>query len=202
MNSERALTMDEIQNAIWPLTADGTDIKRTVMRNYMSDVRRCVGDIHLPSAARGAGYQLVGVGTDWDEFQRLIAQSEKAPKPDSVTLKLQALDFVKGQPFTADTSRYFTWAFSANIIYQIISTVTNVAHDVSAHLVMAGDLRGAEAALRQGLLIEPASLPLWEDLSDVLLETADPSLMAVHWKAATLLLGPEDVTALRARENG
>ena len=202
MNSERALTMDEIQNAVWPLTADGTDIKRTVMRNYMADVRRCVGDIHLPSAARGAGYQLVVVGTDWDEFQRLVAQSEKAPKPDAVRLKLQALDLVKGPPFTADTSRYFTWAFSASIVYQIISIVTQVAHDVSAHLVMAGDLKGAEEALRRGLMIEPASLPLWEDLTDVLLETTDQSLMDVHWKAATLLLGPEDVTALRARENG
>ena len=202
MNAGRALTMDEIQNAVWPLTVDGTDIKRTVMRNYMADVRRCVGENHLPSAARGAGYQLADVGTDWEEFQHLVAQSATASKSEAITMKRQALELVKGPPFTADTSRYFTWAFSASVVYQVISVVTHVAHDVSSQLVMAGDLKGAEDALRRGLLIEPASLPLWEDLTDVLLETTDQSLMAVHWKAATSLLRPEDVIALRARENG
>ena len=202
MNSDRTLTMDEIQNAVWPLTTAGTDIKRPVMRNYMSDVRRCVGEKHLPSAAGRQGYRLVHIGTDWDEFQRLVAQSATAPKADAIALKLQALALVTGPPFTADTSRYFTWAFSASMVYKIISTVTNLAHDVSSQLIMAGDLKGAEAALRRGLLIEPASLRLWEDLTDVLLETSDQSLMAIHWTAAALALRPDDVTALRARQNG
>jgi DNA-binding SARP family transcriptional activator len=202
MNADRPLSMDEIQNAVWPLTTAGSDIKRPVMRNYMSDVRRCVGENHLPSAAGRQGYQLVSVGTDWDEFQRLVAQSATVPKADAIALKVQALAMVAGPPFTADTSRYFTWAFSASVVYQIISTVTNVAHDVSSQLIMAGDLKGAEAALRRGLLIEPASLPLWEDLTDVLLETSDQSLMAIHWTAAALVLRPDDVTALRARQNG
>jgi len=202
MNSERTLTMDEIQNAVWPLTTAGTDIKRPVMRNYMTDVRRCVGENHLPSAARGAGYRLVGVSTDWDEFQGLVARSATAPKPDAIAYKLQALALVAGTPFSADTSRYFTWAFSTSIVYQIITAATQVAHDVSSQLIMAGDLKGAEAVLRRGLLIEPASLPLWEDLTDVLLETSDQSLMAIHWTAAALVLRPDDVTALRARQNG
>ena len=202
MNIDRALTLDEIQNAIWPLTSDGTDIKRTVMRNYLSDVRRCVGEDHLPSAAGRPGYQLVKANTDWEEFQHLEAQAKKLPKPAALDARLQALALVKGPPFTADTSRYFTWAFSASIVYKIISTVVEVTHEVSAQLVMAGNLKGAEAALRKGLLIEPASLQLWEDLTDVLLETVDQSLMEVHWRAATLLLRPEDVSQLRTRENG
>ena len=202
MNFDRTLSMDEIQNAVWPLTTAGTDIKRPVMRNYMSDVRRCVGEKHLPSAPGRPGYQLVHIGTDWDEFQQLVAQSTTAPKADATAFKLQALALVTGPPFTADTSRYFTWAFSASMVYKIISTVTNLAHDVSSQLIMAGDLKGAEAALRRGLLIEPASLRLWEDLTDVLLETSDQSLMAIHWTAAALALRPDDVTALRARQNG
>jgi DNA-binding SARP family transcriptional activator len=202
MNTDRALTLDEIQNAIWPITSDGADIKRTVMRNYLSDVRRCIGEDHLPSAAGRPGYQLAKVNTDWDEFQHLEAQAKRLPKQTALDTRLQALALVKGPPFTADTSRYFTWAFSASIVYKIISTVVEVAHEVSAQLVMAGNLKGAEAALRQGLFIEPASLQLWEDLTDVLLETADQSLMEVHWKAAALLLRPEDVSQLRTRENG
>ena len=202
MNANRALTLDEIQNAIWPITSDGADIKRTVMRNYLSDVRRCVGEAHLPSAAGRPGYQLANVNTDWDEFQHLEVQAKQLPKQIALDTRLQALALVKGPPFTADTSRYFTWAFSASIVYKIISTVVEVAHEVSSQLIMAGNLKGAEAALRQGLLIEPASLQLWEDLTDVVLETADQSLMEVHWKAAALLLRPEDVSQLRTRENG
>lgn len=202
MNPERALTMEEIQNAVWPLTSGGTDIKRPVMRNYMSDVRRCVGESHLPSAAGKPGYQLVNVITDWGELQHLVAQSTKLSKPDATKLKLAALALVKGPPFTADTSRYFTWAFSSSVVYKMISTVTELAHDVSSQLVMAGDLKGAESALRQGLQIEPTALTLWEDLTDVLLETHDQSLMAVHWTAAALVLRPEDVSQLRTRENG
>ena len=202
MNPDRALTLDEIQNAIWPITSDGVDIKRTVMRNYLSDVRRCIGEDHLPSAAGRAGYQLAKVNTDWDEFQHLEAQAKKLPKPTAMDTRLQALALVKGPPFTADTSRYFTWAFSASIVYKIISTVVEVAHEVSSQLIMAGTFKGAEAALRQGLLIEPASLQLWEDLTDVVLETADQSRMELHWKAAALLLRPDDVSQLRTRENG
>ena len=190
MNTDRALTLDEIQNAIWPITSDGADIKRTVMRNYLSDVRRCVGEAHLPSAAGRPGYQLAKVNTDWDEFQHLEAQAKKLPKQTALDTRLQALALVKGPPFTADTSRYFTWAFSASIVYKIISSVVEVAHEVSSQLIMAGNLKGAEAALRQGLLIDQASLQLWEDLTDVVLETADQSLMEVHCKAAALLLRP------------
>lgn len=202
LNTHRALSLDEIQNAIWPLTSDGPDIKRTVMRNYLSEVRRCVGEDHLPSAAGRPGYQLAKVNTDWDEFQHRVAQAKKLPKPAALKARMQALALVKGPPFTADTSRYFTWAFSTSIVYKMISTVVDVAHETSSQLIMTGDLKGAEAALRRGLLIEPASLQLWEDLTDVLLETADQSLMEVHWKAAILLLRPEDVSQLRTRENG
>ena len=45
MHTERPLTLDEIQNAIWPLTDKGNDIKRPAMRNYMANARKAVGEI-------------------------------------------------------------------------------------------------------------------------------------------------------------
>ena len=68
--------------------------------------------------------------------------------------------------------------------------------------MLAGDLTGAEWALRQGLLCDPSSLTLWEDLTDVLLEGKDASLLQLHWKAAETVLESGEVTVLRSREHG
>lgn len=202
MNNERPHSLEEIQTAIWPLTQNGTDIKRPVMRNYMADARRVVGERHLPTASGKSGYQLVDVTTDWSEFGSLVAQSQGVAKPAALPLRRRALALVRGVPFTADTSRYFTWAISASVVYKITEAITTLAHVVSTDLVLAGDLSGAEWALRQGLLCDPACLTLWEDLTDVLLEGRDTSLLELHWRAAGTVLEGDEVTTLRAREHG
>jgi len=201
-HTERPLTLEEIQNAIWPLTDKGNDIKRPAMRNYMVNVRKVVGDHHLPTASGRPGYQLVDAKTDWAEFQGLVKRALGADKRTAQRLRREALSLVRGEPFTAETSRYFTWAFSSAVVYKIVEAVTGLAHAVATEMVLASDLVGAEWALRQGLLCDPVSLTLWEDLTDVLLDTADQSLLALHWKAAVLVLSPKDVVALRAREHG
>jgi hypothetical protein len=202
MNNDRPHSLEEIQTAIWPLTENGSDIKRPAMRNYMADARKIVGERHLPTASGKSGYQLADVATDWSEFESLIAQAQGVTKPAALPLKRQALSLVRGVPFTADTSRYFTWAFSTSVVYKITETVTTLAHTVSTELVLAGDLTGAEWALRQGLLCDPSSLTLWEDLTDVLLEGKDASLLQLHWKAAETVLESGEVTVLRSREHG
>jgi DNA-binding SARP family transcriptional activator len=202
MNNDRPHSLEEIQTAIWPLTQSGTDIKRPVMRNYMADARRVVGERHLPTASGRSGYQLVDVTTDWSEFEGLVAQSQGVAKPAALPLRRQALALVRGVPFTADTSRYFTWAISASVVYKITEAISTLAHVVSTDLVLAGDLSGAEWALRQGLLCEPACVTLWEGLTDVLLEGKDASLLDLHWKAAETILESDEVTALRARKHG
>jgi len=202
MNNDRLLTLDEIQTAIWPLTSNGTDIKKPAMRNYMVDVRKTIGGRHLPTASGRAGYQLVGFTTDWSQFQGRCDQATKSSKADALILRRQALDLAKGPPFTADTSRYFTWTFTSSIVYKIVEAVTALAHELGTHFVLAGDLATAEQVLRQGLLTDPACLTLWEDLTDVLLESADQSLLELHWRSASSLLHDVDVTALRTRAQG
>ena len=200
--SDRPLTLEEIQNAVWPLSENGTDIKRPAMRNYMVEARKVVGRGHLPVAAGAPGYRLVNVDTDWAEFTRLVAQAKTADAPTALGLRREALALVRDVPFAADTSRYFSWAFTTSVVYAIVDAVTTLAHELATALVLGGDLPGAEAALRQGLICDPASLTLWEDLTDVLLETADPSLLEVHWRSAGLVLRADDVVALRTRERG
>jgi len=202
MNAGRPLTLDEIQTAIWPLTDAGTDIKKPAMRNYMVDARKTVGERHLPTASGRIGYQLRDFTTDWEEFQSLLDQATKVPKEQAVVLRRRALDLTKGPPFTAETTRYFTWTFTSAVVYKMVEAITMLAHELGTHFVMAGDLSNAEAVLRHGLLSDPASLTLWEDLTDVLLETADQSLLELHWKCAQGVLRSEDVVALRSREQG
>jgi len=202
MNNEGVLTLEEIQNAVWPLTPSGADITRRSMRNYMVDVRKVVGEDHLPIASGKSGYRLVRVDTDWAEMGRLLARAKCVATPEGLVLRREALALAKGLPFTADTTRYFTWTFTTSVLYKIVETTTALAHGVATDLVLASDLAGAKQALDQGLLVDPASLTLWEDLTDVLLETADQSLLALHWRAADLVLRPEDVVLLRNREHG
>jgi DNA-binding SARP family transcriptional activator len=202
MSGERLLTLDEIQTAIWPLTDAGTDIKKPAMRNYMVDARRTVGERHLPTASGRAGYQLKHFDTDWSEFQSLLIQATKVPKSQSTELRRQALNLSKGLPFSADTSRYFTWTFTSSVVYKVVDAVTTLAHELGTELVLTGDIVGAQAVLRQGLLTDPASLRLWEDLTDVLLESADQSGLELHWKTANMVLRTDDVVLLRNRANG
>ncbi len=202
MNGERVLTLEEIQTAIWPLTASGVDIKKRAMRNYMMDARRTVGERHLPRASGRAGYQLHDFETDWAEFQSLLDQAAKSPKTEATSLQRQAMNLTRGLPFSGDTTRYFTWTLTSSFVYKIVESVTVLAHGLSTELVLASDLVGAQAVLRQGLLVDPASLTLWEDLTDVLLESTEESLMDLHWRAARVVLRPEDVVLLRDRVNG
>jgi len=202
INADRPQTLEEIQTAIWPLTDAGTDIKKPAMRNYMVDARKTVGERHLPTASGRVGYQLRDFTTDWVEFQSLLDQATKLPKGDAVVLRRRALDLSKGSPFTAETTRYFTWTFTTSVVYKMVETVTTLAHELGNQFVLAGDLITAEAVLRQGLLSDPASLTLWEDLTDVLLESADQSLLELHWKCAHGVLRSDDVVTLRSREQG
>jgi DNA-binding SARP family transcriptional activator len=202
MNTGRLFTLDEIQTAIWPLTEAGTDIKKPAMRNYMVDARKTVGARHLPTASGRAGYELCDFSTDWSEFQDLLNEAKKASKESAVELRRRALDLAKGRPFTADTSRYFTWTLTSSIVYKMVDAVTTLAHELGTHYVMSGDLATAETVLRQGLETDPASLTLWEDLTDVVLESTDQTLTALHWKAASLMLHATDVDALRGRALG
>jgi hypothetical protein len=184
------------------MTANGTDIKKPAMRNYMVDVRKTVGERHLPTASGRAGYQLLDFTTDWSKFQSLCDQATKSSKDDALALRRQALDLAKGPPFTADTTRYFTWTFTTSVVYKMVEAVTALAHELGTHFVLAGDLGTAEDVLRQGLLTDPACLTLWEGLTDVLLESADQSLLERHWQSASAVLHAVDVAALRTRQQG
>ena len=83
---KRPVTTEELQIA---LSGDGDDSPETSaksVRTYMSELRRCLGAEHVPSA-RGSGYRLAqSVTTDWDVFQARVSL-----RPTDVDDQLQAL---------------------------------------------------------------------------------------------------------------
>jgi len=202
MHTSRLVSLDEIQTAVWPLMNGVNDIKRPVMLNYMADARKVVGEHHLPAATGKSGYQLVDITSDWAEFQELMKDASVTSKEDALALRQRALKLVRGVPFASENSRYFTWALTPTFTYKIIDAVTSLAHSVATNLILQGDFVGADEVLRRGLLCEPASLILWEDLTDLMFETHDAAKLHFHWRAAEQVLGPKDVQALRAREIG
>ncbi len=116
MNNDRLLTLDEIQTAIWPLTSNGTDIKKPAMRNYMVDVRKTIGGRHLPTASGTCWLPVGGLRQPTGRSSGVGAtKRRKSSKADAMILRRQALDLAKGPPFTADTSRYFTWTFTSSM---------------------------------------------------------------------------------------
>jgi hypothetical protein len=172
------------------------------MLNYMAEARKVVGEHHLPVASGKSGYRLVDVTTDWAQFQQLVNKDSSASKDEAVALRRRALRLVRGVPFAGENSRYFTWALTPQVTYKIVDAITSLAHDLAKQSVLSGDLVGADEALRQGLLGDPSSLVLWEDLTDVMLESPDATKLHFHWRAAEQVLSPKDVQALRARELG
>ena len=156
----------------------------------------------MPEAGDVGGYHLVEVRSDWEEFTSLVKRFATGPREEQLALGAAALALVRDRPFVSELSRYFEWIHNERIVSEMQRVISDFAHSVSTLQIRAGDLAGAEQSLRKGLLVAPASTPLWEQLTDVMLEHADQSVMAAHWQHAEAELTPVVVTALRRRETG
>jgi hypothetical protein len=70
----------------------------------------------------------------------LLNEAKNSSKESAIELRRRALDLAKGPPFTADTSRYFTWTLTSSVVYKMVDAVTGLAHELGTHYVMSGDL--------------------------------------------------------------
>ena len=202
MHPGRPRSVDDAQTALYPITGSGKDVTRATFINYVSEARRAIGAGHLPEAGDVGGYRLVEVRSDWEEFTSMVQRFATGPREEQLTLGVAALALVRDRPFVSELSRYFEWIHNERIVSEMQRVISDFAHSVSTLQIRAGDLAGAEQSLRKGLLVAPASTPLWEQLTDVMLEHADQSVMAAHWQHAEAELTPVVVTALRRRETG
>lgn len=199
VHNDRARTVDDTQTALWPLNGTERDITRKTFLNRVSDARRVVGAEHLPGKVEQSGYRLIDVVCDWDEFRALVARVPELDRTDAIQLRAQALELVRGVPFESDVSPWFTWADSEGLRTTIETAVIAVARDQARALVAIGDDDGAEAALHQGLKVNPTEMTLWEDLGRIAVARADPNASDRFWRDIAACLDPDSVTIVKER---
>jgi hypothetical protein len=167
--------------------------------NYVSRARQFIGVVHLPEAQNGSGYVLANAICDWREFRTLAMTAERSPLSESIILRRKALEIIRGVPFDGDTTPYFDWSITQKYVTSMIEGVTKVADTLQRDLVVAGDLDGAEWAIRQAMKLAPTELPLWRALVDICDARNDDNVMSRFWVEAEHDLWPKAVEELRIR---
>jgi hypothetical protein len=202
VHDDRPRSVDDAQTALWPTVGTESDISRKTFLNYVSEVRRIVGTAHFPENSRRAGYRLVNATTDWHDFRRQETEVARSSGIARTHARVAALSLVRGVPFESELSRWFQWADSEGLRTEITMAVVRMAVDAHAECVQAGDLPGAEWALRQGLKCNPGEFTLWACLADVVQARGDPNAIERYWRDATASLDPGSVAMLRDRVRG
>jgi len=142
-------TTDSWSTALWPeeLPSDASRF------STVSEARRALGlspdgAEHLPRA-NGRLRLGPGVSTDWEQFRSLSA----ARGPGALDAWAAALSLVRGVLFAG--LRSVDWAYFEGLHAEIERAVVAVAIGAAERLLASGDGRGAELAVRRGLLASP-----------------------------------------------
>jgi hypothetical protein len=193
LHRKRPVTTEELQIA---LSSDGDDAPETSaksVRTYMSELRRCLGAEHVPSA-RGSGYRLAdSVTTDWDVFQARVAL-RPTDVDDQLHALIDALNLVRGRPFVGTD---YAWVNAELLVSEMEVAISDAARRLG-NTAMAADqnLEGiAYFAGRRAALACPYDIGLWE----MAMEGAaafDRDELVRTWRDAQATLG-DDASALR-----
>ena len=199
LHDDRPQSADEIQAALWPESMKVSSVSQKTFLNYVSRARQTVGAQYLPEAGSRVGYQLINTSSDWREFRTLASRASSSAKNQGIELRRSALEMVRGVPFEGESSTFFEWAVSQKYVTNMIESVTNVAHQLQADLVMVDDLDGATWAIKQAMLLAPTEMPLWRDLVDIYDARGDHALITRFWQDAERALWPAAIKELQAR---
>jgi hypothetical protein len=190
LHRRRPVTTEALQIA---LSSDGdtSETSAKSVRTYMSELRRSLGAIHLPSA-RGSGYRLAeSVTCDWDEIREWAAR-RPTDIDEQILALVEALNLVRGRPF--EGARY-SWVDSELLVSEMEVAIGDIALRLGK---IARTLDGMDGLVyfagRRALLACPYDVGLWE----LALEGAagfDANELAQTWRDAQVTLG-DDAVAL------
>ena len=195
---ERAMSSGEVQTAVWPMSVE-RDVSRATFHNYVAEARKAVGAEVFPEASRGAGYRLLEVTTDVEQFRALVESARGADEETSAFVRLRALELVREYPFASETSPFFEWIRSEGLEGQIVRLISDTSYRTGIDLHRLGRLNEAETALRKGLLAAPATMVLWEELTEVIAAQGDGEALRQHFIQAEIHLSASEVSDLRRR---
>lgn len=146
--------------------APGGIVTRDTRNTRLGDVRRWLGadaqgNKHLPhvSSQPDKLYRLADVDCDWDRFQQLAHSGRAADGPVGEQLLRQALELVRGRPFSGIPSRRYAWAES--LAQEMVSGVVDAADDLAERYLARGGARNALWAATRGLDVAREMECLW-----------------------------------------
>ena len=160
-HDRRHLSAGQILLGMWPTGSTKEGVVEETLGNYLSELRAEVGVNHLPEAGR-EGYLLVGVASDWANFQHLVRQADATGGDRASELRGQALALVRGRPFE-DVIELYEWVGGDHLDTQMTVAVATCALSLATDRLKAGDYRGAFDAAVAGLRgAGPDDFALWE----------------------------------------
>ena len=155
-HDHRHLRVGQILLGMRPVGSSRGDVQEKTLRNYLSELRGCVGADHLPEATGREGYKVEGVVSDWANFQALARQADTTDKDTAIELRTQALELVRGSPFEGSLATY-KWVGEEHLDTQMIVAVVRCALRLAEDLLETGHPEAAERAIRM------AQKATWED---------------------------------------
>lgn len=149
---------DQIKTWVWPAFDPPSD---KAFANVMSRARTALGNGEddeplLSKAGSDRMYRLSPeVTTDFDRFRAIVTLADQAADAkQTLTALTQALELIKGVPFTGGTSSSFAWADN-HVRANVEFTIDEVVHRCADLALELGDLRGARWAALKGLELVP-----------------------------------------------
>ncbi|MFD8690755.1 LysM peptidoglycan-binding domain-containing protein [Streptomyces sp. NPDC059651] len=142
-------TRHELNEVIAP---GGGRVENNTRNARIREVRRWLGDDNYYPKVNDQPdrkHRLAGVTCDWHQFQNLTHQAAGTDSNEARTLLRQALELVRGRPFTGIPPRRYAWA--QTLTQDMISAVVDVADDLAALCLEAGDAQDALWAAGRGL---------------------------------------------------
>ncbi|MEZ5409608.1 MAG: LysM peptidoglycan-binding domain-containing protein [Acidimicrobiales bacterium] len=158
-------------DALW----DGQVISQSRFPNLLAELRARIGRHHFPEARDGR-YQLAGVTTDLDQFERAFQLANRQDPAAAAATLGTVMDLVRGVPLTVPSSRYWTWVGDqTHFAARVEAMVADAAARLARIELDRGLLESAQRACEQGLLASPTDETLVVTLTEVYMAAGKPA---------------------------
>ena len=196
-HDHRHLRVGQILLGMRPVGSSRGDVQEKTLRNYLSELRGCVGADHLPEATGREGYKVEGVASDWANFQALARQADTTDTATAIELRTQALELVRGSPFEGSHATY-KWVGEEHLDTQMIVAVVRCALRLAEALLETGHPEAAERAIRMAQKATWEDFDLWRVGARSFKVRGDRTGLQRWMADASHHLDPEDIARIEA----
>ncbi|MGC8626245.1 MAG: BTAD domain-containing putative transcriptional regulator [Acidimicrobiales bacterium] len=193
---DRPVTADELGSALWPLDLNKEDLggpQRKTIMNVISRARALLG--YGPGgqerlAYTPQGYRLTpDVTCDWTRFRCLSRLALSQGAAEARACLHQALELVRGEPFSGVlSSHFFEWVSSELIDLTISAKVADTAEQLGRMALDASDYEEAIWAADKGLQLDPAREELFRTWMHALGRSGQPGGVDKMYQRLRLVL--------------